>query len=82
MPEIIIKYKNKRALEVLHDFAKYFDFEIRLPHSSRKENQIDLNSITVIPGDSSIDTSDLHEIFTGRNINPSELRKNAWKRKK
>ena len=83
MPEIIVKYKNKRALEALNDFAKYFDFEIAQPNSGlKKEKQVKLNGITVIPGDNSIDTSDLNKIFTGKNIDPVELRKNAWKRKK
>lgn len=82
MPEIIVKYKDKRALNALHDFAKYFDFEIKLPDPSlQKEKQINLNGITVIPGDSSVDTSDLNKIFTGKNINSTELRKKAWQRK-
>ena len=28
MPELLIKYKNKRAKEALIDFSKYFDFSI------------------------------------------------------
>ncbi|MEO8820143.1 MAG: hypothetical protein ABI374_04820 [Ginsengibacter sp.] len=83
MPEIIIKYKNKRTLEALYDFAKYFEFEISLPVlSNKKENQINLNDITIIPADPSVDTKDMNDIFTGRNIDPSKLRINAWKRKK
>ncbi|MEO8820571.1 MAG: hypothetical protein ABI267_07360 [Ginsengibacter sp.] len=83
MPEIIIKYKNKRTLDALYDFAKYFEFEISLPGlSNKKETQINLNGITIIPADVSVDTKDLNDIFTGRNIDPSELRIKAWKRKK
>ena len=82
MPEIIVKYKNKKTLEALNDFAKYFDFEILLERSKKKNNQKILNGITVIPGDSSIDTNDLSNIFSGKNIDPLALRKKAWRRKK
>jgi hypothetical protein len=81
MPEIIIKYKNKRALEALHDFAKYFDFEITLSKASGKKEK-EMNGISVIPGDSAVDTSDLTTIFTGKKIDPKELRKKAWQRRK
>ena len=80
MPEIIVKYKNKRTLEALQDFAKYFDYEISLPECAKKEKQTTLNGVTIISGDSSVDTSELSEIFTGKNINASELRKAAWQR--
>jgi hypothetical protein len=57
MPEIIVKYKNKRTLEALRSLAKYFDFEILLPYSmEKKEEQIGLNGITIIPADNSVDT--------------------------
>ena len=82
MPEIIVKYKNKKTLEALNDFAKYFDFEILLERSKKKNNQKILNGITIIPGDSSIDTNDLSKIFSGKNIDPLALRKKAWRRKK
>jgi hypothetical protein len=81
MPEVIVKYKNKRTLEALQDFAKYFGFEISLP-TKKKEKQIDINGVTVIPADKSIDISELTEIFTNKNINASELRNSAWQRTK
>lgn len=83
MPEIIIKYKSKRTLEALRDLAKYFDYVISSPDSeTKKEKQINLNGVTIIPADSSIDASDLSNIFTGKNINPEQLRNEAWQRKK
>lgn len=83
MPEIIVKYKNKRTLEALRDFAKYFDYVISSPETdTKKEKQSNLNGVTVIPADNSIDTSDLINIFTGKNINPQQLRSEAWQRKK
>lgn len=81
MPEIIVKYKNKRTLDALKDFAKYFDYIISSPVSrAKKKKQFSLNGVTIIPADNSVDTSDLTEIFTGKNINSSELRNNAWQR--
>lgn len=82
MPEVIVKYKNKRTLESLKEFAKYFDIEILLAGSKKKDNQMNLKGITIIPGDSSIDINDLSNIFSGRNIDPLALRKKAWQRKK
>ncbi len=83
MPEIIVKYKSKRTLEALRDFAKYFDYVISSPDSEvKKDEQINLNGVTIIPADNSVDTSELSEIFTGKNINPSELRHEAWQRRK
>lgn len=83
MPEIIVKYKSKRTLEALQDFAKYFDYEIALVDAKDAEqSRLELNGVTIISADSSIDTTDLQEIFTGKNISPSELRNNAWQRRK
>jgi hypothetical protein len=83
MPEIIVKYKNKRTLEALKDFAKYFDYTISSSASeSKKIKKINLNGVTIISADSSVDTSALTEIFTGKNVNPSHLRNDAWQRKK
>ncbi len=55
---------------------------ISTPDSETKnKKQININGVTIISADSSIDTSDLTEIFTGKNINPSQLRNDAWQRK-
>jgi len=40
-----------------------------------------LKSPNLIPGDNSIDISELHKILTENNFNAAELRKSAWKRK-
>lgn len=83
MPEIIVKYKNRRTLEALQDLAKYFDYVISSPDPAGKVNEkITLNGVTIIPADSSVDTSDLTEVFTGKNINSSQLRNEAWQRRK
>jgi hypothetical protein len=83
MPEIIVKYKSKRTLEALRDFAKYFDYVISSPDLDEKnDKQITLNGVTIISADSSVDTSGLSNIFTGKNINARQLRNEAWQRKK
>jgi len=81
MPEIIIKYKNSKTLEVLNDLAKYFDFVISFPKSERKK-EILINGVTIIPADSSINISDMTEVFKGKNVNAEILRDEAWQRKK
>jgi hypothetical protein len=83
MPEIIVKYKNKRTLQALRDFGKYFDYEISSTDARRtKAKQVNLNGITIISSDSSVDASGLSDIFTGKNINSVQLRSEVCQRKK
>lgn len=83
MPEIIIKYKSNKTLAALQDLAKYFDFVISSSGIDKKNRkQITLNGVPLLPADSSIDTSDLGDIFTNKNIDPKQLRDEAWQRKK
>lgn len=78
MPELVIKYRNKQTPEVLMDFAKYFGFSVLMPKKTVKNNSI--NGVTIVPADNSIDTSDLEAIFSNKNIDAKQLRKNAWQR--
>lgn len=82
MPEVVIKYKNKRTLEALLDFAKYFEFSVILPKSSAKVKSLKFNGVSVIPADSSVDTSELEKIFSNQNLDSKKLRQNAWQRSK
>lgn len=83
MPQIIVKYKNKRTLEALHDFAKYFDYEISSSDSEvKKGNHSNLNGVTIITADKSVDASGLSKLFTARSLNASKLRNEAWQRRK
>lgn len=82
MPELIIKYKDKRTLNALIDFAKYFNFSILTPKINKKEESFLINGVSILSGDNSIDTSALEVIFSGRNINTKTLREQAWQRKK
>jgi len=81
MPELIIKYKSKKTLEALLDFAKYFDFSI-ISSTKSKEKSTKINGVSIIPADSSVDTSELESIFSAKDIDAKELRQKAWQRTK
>ncbi len=86
MPEVTITYKNPKTLEALKDLSKYFDFIISKPKTKKKDklpdNTFTINGVTVVRGDSSIDISEMSDVFTGKNIDAKELRKEAWQRHK
>ena len=82
MPEVIVKYKNKKTLAVLNDLAKYFGYSISAFSREVSRKQNDVNGVTIISADSSVDASDLTTIFTGKNIDAEQLRKEVWQRKK
>lgn len=79
MPELIIKYKSKKTLQALLDFAKHFNFSIVLPSNS-KEKTSKINGVSIISGDSTIDTSELEVIFSSKSIDAKDYRKRAWQR--
>ncbi|MBS1519700.1 MAG: hypothetical protein JST50_01785 [Bacteroidetes bacterium] len=76
MPEVIIKYKKPETLKILKGLAKYFDFKISSPGNKKNQSLEDI----LIPGDKTLDVSSLNKVFTGKNIDASDLRKNMWKR--
>ncbi|QEC77321.1 hypothetical protein [Mucilaginibacter ginsenosidivorax] len=83
MKEVTIKYKNSKTLDALKDLGKYLGFSVseqRLAIKGKQEFYI--NGVTVIPGDETIDVSELHEVFTGKGMDAAELRKSGWQRKK
>ena len=82
MPEITIKYKNKKTLDALIDFSKYFDFSVVLLNKKTVEKISNINGVTIISANKSIDISEIENIFTGKNIIAKEIRKAAWQRKK
>ncbi len=81
MNEVVIKYKTERTLNALKALAKYFDFIISF-QKPQKNKVILINGVPVVPGNDSVDTSDLVKIFTGKKIKAKELRAKAWQRKK
>jgi len=82
MPDIVIKYKSRKTLEALMDFAKYFEYSVVMPKPKIKSRKTNINGATIIQADNTIDTSDLEPIFTNRNIDSKQLRKVAWQRNK
>ena len=79
MPELIIKYSTQKTLQVLIDLAKYFDFEIAKPATITKK-RVFINGVALVSGDETVDISPMAEIFTGKAIDASNLRKLAWQR--
>lgn len=77
MHEVVVKYKNKKALNALLDLAKYFDFSIVLP--SKKKT---VHGVTIIPADDSVDVSELNSVFSNRKLDAHQLRMQAWQRGK
>ena len=90
MPEITIKYTSPKTLEALKALSKYFDFAISRPKSNisgNKKNEpsgniFTINGVTIVRGDSSIDISEMSDVFTGKNIDAKQLRNSAWQRNK
>lgn len=75
MPEIIVKYKNAKALRALMDFAKYFDFVIEKP--KQKKNVGEAASLPIDFAENP-DVTALAGIWKGKDISLNELREKAW----
>nr|WP_121272153.1 hypothetical protein [Pedobacter schmidteae] len=82
MKEVTIKYKSNKTLEALKDLGKYLGFSVSERVSSKRNEQNHINGVTVVPGDESIDISELHEVFTGKGLNATQLRSSGWERKR
>jgi hypothetical protein len=82
MPELIIKYKNKRALEALKDFSRYFDFSIIMPTEKTKRKTIEINGVTIVAADSTVNTSELESVFSRGNFDAKQIREKSWQRNK
>jgi len=82
MPEVTIKYSSSRTLKVLRALSKYLDFIISKPEKKKKEAFIYINGVPTIPGNRSIDISDMGEIISRNKMDAKKLRKEAWQRKR
>lgn len=83
MPRVVIQYKHKKTLQALQDIAKYFDYRVSPSQSEDQlEERTQINGVTIVPANSSVDISDMSRFFTGKNINPELLRTEQWQRKK
>ncbi len=79
MPEITIKYHDSKTLKVLKTLSEYLNFTFS-PTPKKKDKEFFINGVHAIPGDSSIDITEMQKIFTGRNIDAKKLRQKAWQR--
>lgn len=82
MKEVTVKYKNNKTLEALKDLGKHLGFSVSDNTSANNKEEFYINGVMVIPGDESIDISELHEVFSGKGLNAAELRNSGWLRKK
>jgi hypothetical protein len=80
MPELVIKYKSKRTLEVLLDISRYFGFSVILPKKPKPEKEFQLNGVTILAADKTIDVSELENVFTGKGFDAKQLRSDSWQR--
>ena len=78
MPEVTIKYKKSKTLKILKELAEYFDFEVTNP----EDKVFKVNGVTIFPGSGEINNSEMEAIFSGKDIDATELRKKAWQRGK
>jgi hypothetical protein len=78
MPEIIIKYKNSKALDAIKDLAKYFDFVLEKPKSKKAANKsVSTDSLPIVFADKP-DVTALAGIWKDKDISLTDLRKKAW----
>jgi hypothetical protein len=82
MKEVTIQYKSNKTLDALRELGKYLGFTVNEQTIPKKEKMSFINGVPVIPGDNSIDLTDLHSIFTGKGLNAAELRNSGWQRRK
>lgn len=75
MPEVVIKYKNSRTLQVLQDIAKYFDFVVS--DLAKQDATKKTNSLPVTYSKNP-DVKALSGIWKNKEITLEELRKKAW----
>ncbi len=81
MKEVVIKYKSNKALEALRDLGKYLGFSISDTPIYKADPQPSINGVAVIPGDQTVDFSELKNVLTGKGLNANELRKSGWQRR-
>jgi len=78
MPEVIIKYKNAKALKALQDLTKLLDFTIESSvsgKSSKSRSEVPDLPITFAKKP---DVKALAGIWQDREITLADLRKDAW----
>ena len=77
MPEVIIKYKKSKTLNILKKLSILLDFKVSpvAPHIDPRFFDI------LIPGNKDLNLEELKTLFTGKEIDAKQLRNNLWQRK-
>ena len=81
MKEVVIKYKSNKTLEALRDLGKYLGFSVSDTPTDKASTEFFINGVEVIPGDETVNFSELKNVFTGKGLDANELRKSGWQRK-
>lgn len=82
MLEVTIIYSSPKTLKVLKALSELLDFKLT---KSEKVKGQSLDIITIpsrIPGDKTVDISDMSDVFSRSKMDAKKLRKEAWGRKK
>ena len=82
MNEVIVKYKNQKALKALEELGKYLGFSVSGPVVEDKTETNKINGVPIVRGNPTIDIQELNKVFTGKDIDATALRKSAWQRNK
>ena len=78
MPEVIIKYKNAKALKALQDLTKMLDFTIESRVTEKPPKDKAEAASLPITFAKKPDVKALAGIWQDRDITLAELRKDAW----
>ena len=81
MPEVTIKYKSPKTLKALQALSELLDFTISKPAEKKTADFIYINDVPIIPGNRSIDISDMPEIIGRNKMNAKAIRQ-SWQRNK
>jgi len=86
MTTILIKSKNKKAINAIRTLAKELEMEVdetdEVIKTSSKKTWSDLvKSGIVAPANPSVKITEIAGIWTGKGITLSQIREKAWRRK-
>jgi hypothetical protein len=79
MPEVTIQYKNRKTLSLLKDLSKYFDFAIQ-DSIAFEDKEESISGVALILPNEDVDISNLKKIFSSKNLNANQIRREAWLR--
>jgi len=80
MPEIVIKYKDKKVLQIMEDLSEFMNFTISKKVTNDIVGDPESNFNGFVPGDETANIEELRKVLTGKNLSAKNLRKSAWER--